>query len=91
MTVKLKWKTNSKRRRLKWAILPLLLLFLVVWYQHGIGPSSDTRQLRRELVGTTLVKVSFQDNEFDLMSERKTFVLQDDEARDFVHSILLQR
>jgi hypothetical protein len=24
------------------------------------------------------------------MSERRTFVLQDDEARDFVHSILLQ-
>ncbi len=90
MTTKAKAKINSKRRKLKWASFVALLLLLVVWYQHGIGPSADTRQLRRELVGTTLVKVSFQDNELDLMSERRTFVLQDDEARDFVHSILLQ-
>lgn len=88
MTVKLKWKTNSKRRRLKWAILPLLLLFLVMWYQHGLVPSSDTLALRRQLAGTTRVVVTYHTSR-DYKVEPKTFTLQGQEARDFAHSILL--
>ena len=92
MTTRAKLKIG---KRWRWAILPSLILFVVVWYDRGIGPSNGTLALRRQLAGTTSVKV-FYFTEKQLMSpypykiKPKTFTLQGQEASDFAHSILIR-
>lgn len=92
MTNKAKLKIGKGWR---WAILPSLILFVAVWYDRGIGPSNGTLALRRQLAGTTSVKV-FYFTKKQMMSpypykiKPKTFTLQGQEARDFAHSILIR-
>jgi len=52
-----KTKSRGWRKMLKWTALLALIGFLIVWYDHGIGPSSDTIALRRQLAGTTNIKI----------------------------------
>ncbi len=89
MTIKAKTKSGGWRKILKWASLPALILFLAVWWRQGIGLSSDTITLRRQLDGTTQVKVSFFTGSYDTYIEGEHFVLQGKEARNFVDSLLL--
>lgn len=86
-----KTQTGKRRSWVKWLLLPLTVLLLVVYDDCGFFlPSADTQQLRQTLAGATRIKVepiTYKSSEGVVL---KSFVLDGQDATDFIRSILLR-